>query len=238
MPTSHAGRAPAQEHTQLLPFVVRAARDEHDLERVAQLRARAYGRYLPAFAVSLRAIEAADRAHGTVVVLCESKHDRRVVGSVRLQMGHGGRLPLEASVRLPAWLTNDGPLVEPTRLVVEAGEHGTLVRNALFKACYLHARNAGAFWLVAAARAPLDRLYQQLLFCDVFGDALPRPMQHIGHLPHRVLALPLRDVETQYRAQDHGLTRFMLDTHHPDVTVDAAALRERERVAQARGTRA
>lgn len=222
MPTTHAGRMPAPEHAQLLPFVVRAARDDHDLERVAQLRAQAYGRYLPAFAVSLRAVEATDRAHGTVVVLCESKHDRRVVGSVRL----------------PAWLTDDGPLVEPTRLVVEAGEHSTLVRNALFKACYLHARDAGAYWLVAAARAPLDRLYQRLLFRDVFDDALPRPMQHIGHLPHRVLALPLRDVVTLYRAQDHGLTRFMLDTHHPDVIVDAAALREPERGARAGGTRA
>ncbi len=225
MPFPDAVRAPPR-HTQLLPFVVRPSHGDHDLERVARLRVQAYGRHLPAFAARLRTPEAADVARDTLVLLAEDKLDGRLLGSVRLQLGLARGLPLEASVPLPAWLTQDGPRVEPTRLVIEAGLHGPLVRNALFKACYLQARRAGANWLVAAARAPLDRLYQRLLFRDVFDDALPRPMRHIGDLPHRVLALPLREVVALYRATDHGLTGFMLDTDHPDLIVDAAGLGE------------
>lgn len=214
------------------PFIVRPARDDHDLDRVARLRAAAYGRHVPAFAASLRRIEAADRGHASVVLLAEDKHDRRIVGTVRLHLGHDRPLPLQASLVLPAWLADDGPLLEPTRLAIEAGEPGAQARNALFKACFLYGRAIGAGWLVAAARRPLDRLYVGLLFRDVYGDGLARPMQHVGDLPHRVLALPLRGVHALYRSHRHPLTGYMLETEHPDLIVDATGLREPARVSE------
>lgn len=217
---------PPPRPTQYWPFVVRPARDTHDLNRVAHFRAAAYGRHVPAFAASLRRIEAADRARASVVILADNKSDRRIVGTVRLHLGRDRPLPLEASLVLPTWLADDGARIEPTRLAVEASEHGALARNALFKACYLYGRAAGAAWLVAAARRPLDRLYQSLLFRDVFGDGLPRPMQHIGELPHRVLALPLRGVQALYQARRHPLTEYMVRTEHPDLIVDVVRLCE------------
>lgn len=213
------------------PFVVRPARDDHDLNRVAVFRAAAYGRHVPAFASRLRSIEAADRARASVVILAEDKNDRRIVGSVRLHLGRDRPLPLEASLVLPTWLTDDGPLLEPNRLAIEAGEEGAQARNALFKACFLYGQAAGAAWLVAAARRPLDRLYLGLLFRDVFDDGLARPMRHIGDLPHRVLGLPLRGVRTLYEAKRHPLAAYMLQTEHPDLIVDAARLYAPARVA-------
>ncbi len=212
--------------SQSWPFVVRPARDDHDLSRVAVFRAAAYGRHLPDFAARLREIEVADRSRASVVLLAEDKRDRRIVGSVRLHLGRDLPLPLESSLVLPAWLLDDGPLLEPTRLAVEASESGALARNALFKACFLYARAAGATWLVAAARRPLDRLYERLLFRDVLDDGLARPMKHVGDLPHRVLGLPLRGVEGLSQSQRHPLTGFLFQTEHPDLTVDAARLRE------------
>ncbi len=211
-------------HKQPWPFIVRPARGDQDLSRVAAFRAEAYGRHIPAFAASLRSIEVADWDRASVVIMAESKRDRRIVGTVRLHLGRDRPLPLESSLVLPTWLTNDGPLLEPMRLAVEASEQGALARNALFKACFRYGSAAGAAWLVAAARRPLDRLYEGLLFRDVFDDGLARPMRHIGDLPHRVLALPLRGVQELYEARRHPLTAYMLQTEHPDLIVDAARL--------------
>lgn len=222
--------SPLPARAQSWPFTVRPARDDRELSRVAAFRAAAYGRHIPAFAASLRSIEAADRARASVVILAEDKVDRRIVGSVRLHLGRDRPLPLEASLVLPDWLTDDGPLLEPTRLAVEASEQGALARNALFKACFRYGQAAGASWLVATARRPLDRLYEGLLFRDVFDDGLARPMRHIGDLPHRVLALPLHGVQALYRAQRHPLSGYMTDIDHPDLVVDASRLREPARV--------
>jgi hypothetical protein len=222
LPLAHAQTGRSQSW----PFVVRPARDDHDLSRVAVFRAAAYGRHLPEFAVRMREIELADRARASVVLLAEDKLARRIIGSVRLHLGRDIPLPLESSLVLPTWLVDDGPLLEPTRLAVEASESGALARNALFKACFLYARAAGATWLVAAARRPLDVLYGRLLFRDIFGDGLARPMKHIGDLPHRVLGLPLRGVEALYQSRRHPLSDYVFETEHPGLMVDAARLLE------------
>lgn len=210
-----------------LPFVVRPATSLDDLRKVAQMRAEAYGRHLPAFAASLRTVEEADRRPDVVVLLAERKDDGRPVGTVRLQIDLERPLPIEASVRLPAWLHADGPLIEPTRLGVEASECGALARNALLKACFLYSVAAGAAWIVAAARRPLDRLYKALLFREVFEDGEPQPMRHIGNLPHRVLALPVRDARALSVARGHPQTAYFFEIEHPDLIVNAAPLRAR-----------
>lgn len=130
-------------------------------------------------------------------------------------------------MRIENWLRDAGPTIEPTRLAVEAGEHGALARNALLKACYLYAMAAGAAWIVAAARRPVDRLYETLLFRDVFEGGPAWPMAHIGNLPHRVLALPVREARALAVARGHRLTTHFFETEHLDLIVDAAPLRAR-----------
>jgi hypothetical protein len=210
-----------------LPFVVRPATHPDDLRLVTQLRAEAYGRHLPEFASRLRRVEEADHSPGVVVLLAQSKDDGRAVGTVRLQIDLERPLPVEASVVLPAWLRDDGPRVEPTRLAVEASEIGALARNAMLKASYLYAAAAGAAWIVAAARPPLDRLYEGLLFRDVFAGCEPVPMRHIGNLPHRVMTLSMPQAHAMYTTRRHRLAAYFFDTDHPDLLVDAAMLRPR-----------
>ncbi|MBL8327073.1 MAG: hypothetical protein JNJ89_19160 [Rubrivivax sp.] len=218
---------PPSRQTITLPFVVRRATSPEDLCKVTQMRSEAYGRHLPAFAARLRTVEDADRGPGVVVLLAESKDDGRPVGTVRLQVDHERALPIEASVILPAWLRDAGPIIEATRLGVEASECGALARNALLKASYLYSVAAGTSWIVAAARRPLDRLYQGLLFRDVFEGGPLLPMQHIGELPHRVLALPVREARALSMARGHPLAAHFFETEHPDLIVDAAPLRAR-----------
>lgn len=215
--------APTRQ-TMTLPFVVRPATHPGDLSKVTQMRVAAYGRHLPAFAARLRTVEEADRGPGVVVLLAESKDDGRPLGTVRLQVDLLRALAIEASVVLPAWLRDGGPLVEATRLGVEAGVCGALARDALLKACYLYALAAGAAWIVAAARRPLDRLYEALLFRDVFAGGPLLTMRHVGHLPHRVLALPVREARALSIARGHPLAAHFFETEHPDLIVDAAQL--------------
>jgi len=203
-----------------LPFVVRPATGPEDLAEAAWMRAEAYGRHLPAFAAGLRTIEAADRSPGTLVLLARSKDDGRPVGTVRLHIDRERPLPIEASVHLPAWLSDAGPLIEPTRLGVEASACGALARTALLKACHLHATALGAAWIVAAARRPLDRMYRGLLFRDVFDGGPPLPMRHIGDLPHRVMALPVRELRAMSESRRHPLHAFFFETTHPDLVVE------------------
>lgn len=219
--------ATSSRPTVMLPFVVRPATSPDDLLKAAQMRAEAYGRHLPTFAARLRKVEDADRSPGVVVLLAEGKDDGRALGTLRLQVDHERALPIEASVILPAWLRDAGPMIEPTRLGVETGECGALARNALLKACYLYAKAAGAAWIVAAARRPVDRLYKALLFRDVFEGGPALPMAHIGNLPHRVLALPVREARALAVASGHPLTAHFFETEHPDLVVDAAPLRTR-----------
>jgi hypothetical protein len=50
-------------------------------------------------------------------------------------------------------------------------------------------------------------------------------MRHVGDLPHRVLALPVREARALSVARGHPLTAHFFETDHPDLIVDAAPLR-------------
>lgn len=207
---------------QPLPFVVRQACTADDLRRVAQLRANAYGRHLPAFSQSLRSIEAADLSADTVVLLAQSKADGRTIGTVRMQVNRERPLPLQASVALPASFVDGGPLIEATRLAVESGALGAQACSALLKSAMLHGMAAKAAWIIATARRPLDRVYRSLLFRDVFDQGQPLPMRHVGNLPHHILALPLGEVHAL--SGGHRLAQYMFGTEHPDLLIDASRL--------------
>lgn len=201
---------------QRLPFTVRVVRQEPQLRKAIAIRQRAYERHLPALGALLREPEAQDRDPGCVVLLAESRLDGEPLGTLRIQTNRHRPLALESSVELPEWLSG-ASLAEATRLGVAEGRVGRMVKTMLFKALYQYCMAAGIEWMVIGARPPLDRMYQALLFQDVFPGQGAIPLKHAGNLPHRVLAFELETAEARWRAARHPLLDLFVHTSHPDV---------------------
>ncbi|MEI8028408.1 MAG: hypothetical protein WCH35_01340 [Comamonadaceae bacterium] len=210
-------KAPAMTR-ELLPFTVRLVRSEGDLNKAVDIRHSAYARHLPEFAQTLTAPESADAENGVVVLLAESKVDGSPLGTMRIQTNQFKPLCLEQSVKLPTWLKTLR-LAEATRLGVTNAKGGRLVTTVLFKAFYLYCYQIGIEWMVITGRAPVDRMYERLLFEDVFPGLGYIPFQHVGNLPHRVMSSNVETAEDRWTAAKHPLFDFAFRTHHPDIQV-------------------
>jgi len=206
-----------EEH---LPFTVRVVGTEEDLRKAIYIRHAAYSRHVPEFAASLVLPEEADRNPGSVVLLAESKVDGSPLGTMRIQTNQFAPLRLEESVPLPSWLAGLR-LAEATRLGVTEDRAGRLVKTVLFKAFYLYCLHNGIDWMVITARAPLDRMYERLLFNDVHPGMGYVPIKHVGGMPHRVMCFDVAEAERNWRKAGHPLAGFMFDTLHPDLNVSA-----------------
>jgi hypothetical protein len=204
--------------SQRMPFTVRIASTEAELEQAVHIRHAAYARHVPALAKLLRAPEAGDRDADATVLLAESKLDGEPLGTMRIQTNRRRPLALEQSVALPAWLRHRR-LAEATRLGVTASRVGRVVKVLLFKAFYLYCKRAGIDWMVIGARSPLDRQYEALLFQDVFPGRGFVPLAHAGHIAHRVLAFEMASADARWRAAEHPLYGLFCRTHHPDLNV-------------------
>jgi hypothetical protein len=186
---------------EVLPFQVRRVCDPDEMHKAVQIRHAAYTRHLPELAATLLHPEAADDRQGVVVLLAESKLDGTPLGSLRVQTNEFHPLPLEASIELPPELTTLR-LAEATRLGITADKVGHLVKTALFKAFFLHCQNEAVDWMVIAGRSPLDRMYQRLLFDDVYPG--------LGYVP-------LRHASKNWADAGHALFPFVFETDHPDI---------------------
>jgi hypothetical protein len=134
---------------------------------------------------------------------------------MRIQTNRFNPLSIEQGVELPAWLKNKSQ-AEATRLGIDLGRTGRLVKTTLFKAFFLYCVAADIEWMVIGARSPLDRMYEALLFQDLFpGQYIP--MRHFNNIPHRVLALEVGMVEENWAAANHPLYKFFFETQHPDL---------------------
>ena len=202
-----------------LPFSVRIVGSEEDLDKAVVIRHAAYGRHIPAVAALLEKAEASDSEPGSVVLLAESKLDGSPLGTMRIQTNRYRKLALEQSVELPSWL-QDTSQAEATRLGVSNNRVGRLVKTALFKAYYQYCLLEEIEWMVIAARSPLDRQYQALLFQDVLPGGEFIPMRHAGNIPHRVLALKVSLVEPNWSQAGHPLYGFFFRTHHSDIDLN------------------
>ena len=207
--------APAMTE-ELLPFTVRLVRDEDDLSKAVQIRHSAYARHLPDFAETLKSAETADAENGVVVLLAESKLDGSPLGTMRIQTNQYKPLCLEQSIVLPDWLKKRR-LAEATRLGVTNEKGGRLVTTVLFKAFFQYCQQTGIEWMVVAGRAPVDRMYDRLLFDDVFPGMGYIPLAHAGNLPHRVMSFDVETAEDRWARVKHPLLGFMCHTHHPDI---------------------
>lgn len=202
--------------TESMPFTVRVARSEEEIEKAVKIRHSAYSRHVPTFADKLRTAEDYDYEAGSVILLAESKLDGSPLGSMRIQTNRNQRLALEGSVALPEWLQGKC-LAEATRLGVSEGRVGRVVKTMLFKAYFFYCLALNIDWMVICARSPIDRQYDALLFADVYPDRGFIPMQHIGGIPHRLMAFEMKTAYERWLEADHPLFNFFCRTIHPDI---------------------
>lgn len=216
----------AADNVETLPFTVRLASGDHDLRKAAHIRQQAYTRHLPEVGAKLSQPEAIDALPDSAVLLAESKVDGSALGTVRVQTNRHQALALESALRLPAWLEG-ARLAHISRLGVAQGAMGRLVKLVLFKGLFQYWERNEIEWAVVAARSPLDRMYEQLLFVDVFPTQGYIPLPHMGDIPHRVMAFEVATARRRWRQTGHPLYDFMVNIDHPDliVTHDRTAAR-------------
>jgi len=214
-----------------LPFTVRVVRSDDALQKAVTIRQAAYARHVPAFAAKLSSPEPNDHDHGSVVLLAESRLDGSPLGTMRIQTNRFRDLAIAQSVELPAWLKNRS-MAEATRLGVAPGRAGRVVKTTLFKAFFLYCQEANVEWMVIAARTPLDRQYEALLFEDLFpGQFIP--MRHGNDIPHRVLAFEVGTAEDRWAEAHHPLFNFVFQTQHPDIDLSGSDYSSRSFTARA-----
>jgi N-acyl amino acid synthase FeeM len=203
-----------------LPFTVKIVRSEEALQKAVTIRQAAYARHVPAFAAKLGMPEPNDHDRGSVVLLAESRLDGSPLGTMRIQTNRFRDLAIAQSVELPAWLKNKS-MAEATRLGVAPGQAGRVVKTTLFKSFFRYCQEADVEWMVIAARPPLDRQYEALLFEDLFpGQVIP--MRHVNNIPHCVLAFEVGTAEDRWAEAQHPLFKFVFQTQHPDIDLGDA----------------
>jgi hypothetical protein len=201
-----------------LPFTVSIVGTEAELAKAVSIRADAYGRHMPEFGEKLRVAEETDSEPGVIVLLAQSKLDGSPLGTLRIQSNAYKSLKVEQSVSLPRWL-RDRPLVEGSRLGIVSGSIGRLVKMVLIKATLMYCEQEGIDWAIVAARAPLDRQYDQMMFEDLFPEQGFIPMRHGNNIPHRVLGFEIETGHQRLVDANHPLLKFMRYTDHSDIDV-------------------
>lgn len=216
--TGSASDLPPAMAVERLPFTIKRVRTEQDLLKAVQIRHAAYARHLPDFARTLEMPESCDFDDDTVILLAESKLDGSPLGSARIQTNFHQALHVEESVELPLWLSTRR-LAEVTRLGIDEGRVGRVVKVALIKAAFEFCEQNKVEWAVVTGRTPIDRQYEHLLFSDVFPGKSLIPLRHVGNLPHRVMAFEIETGEERWTAAKHPLLGFFRHTRHPDIDV-------------------
>jgi len=220
-PAGARAAAPAMA-TERLPFTIRRVEDDESLWKAVRIRHAAYARHVPEFASTLALPEESDYEDDSVVLLAESRLDGSPLGTMRIQTNLHRALHVEDSIALPDWLQGRR-LAEVTRLGVEEGRIGRVVKIALMKALFEYCELNRIEWMVVTGRTPIDRQYEQLLFCDVFEDKAPVPLRHVGNIPHRVMAFDVATAERRWQDAGHPLFHFFRRTHHPDIDIGRRA---------------
>ena len=201
-----------------LPFTVRLVQSHDDLSKAVSIRHSAYARHMPEVAATLLTAEKADTEDGTVVLLAESKLDGSPLGSLRIQSNRHKSLSMEKSIELPDSFEGLS-LAQVSRLGIAQGVVGRLVKIVLIKASFQYCEANGIDWALVAARSPLDRQYQQLMFEDIFPGAGYIPLAHMDNVPHRMLGFEIDSGQARWSHAQHPLLKFFCHTHHPDISV-------------------
>jgi len=208
---------------EILPFTVRIAKDEEDIDKAVQIRHAAYARHVPTLASKLTQPEQFDFEDGMFVLIAESKLDGAPIGSMRIQTNQYRPLLLEGSVELPLQYVGKS-LAEATRLGITQERTGRLAKLIMFKAMFMWCAEHGVDWMVIAARSPLDRQYEALMFEDVFPGVGFQPMLHAGNIPHRVFSHEMAAGQRRWAEAKHPLYDMFFNTEHPDIDIGEPGL--------------
>ncbi|TRZ70735.1 MAG: hypothetical protein D4S02_00025 [Rhodocyclaceae bacterium] len=203
---------------EILPFTVRIAQDEADIDKAVKIRHAAYARHVPALASKLTQPEQFDFEDGMFVLIAESKLDGSPLGSMRIQTNQYRPLLLEESVELPLQYVGKS-LAEATRLGIIQDRAGRLAKIMMFKAMFMWCVEHEVDWMVIAARSPLDRQYEALMFDDVFPGVGFQPMRHAGNIPHRVFSHEIESGQKRWAEAEHPLYDLFFNTEHPDIDI-------------------
>lgn len=203
--------------TESLPFRVRLANTDHDLHRLVQLRAAAYGRHVPGMERVLAQPEEDDFRPDVALILAECKTTGEVLGSMRLVTNFQHPLHIETEIELPALFTARN-LMEAWRLTVRPGPAGKMVTAALYKVLYEVGYAADVDHVLVVARRPVDRLYQSMQFKEALAGRKIALSNTLG-LPHSLYHLPVKDADRLWRQAQCALYPFMAMTVHPDLEV-------------------
>ncbi len=152
------------------------------------------------------------------ILLAESKLDQSPLGTVRIQTNQDRPLNLEQSLELPDWIRNKS-MLEVRRLAIAPGNPGRLVKMALIKGCLMISTQAQIQWAVVAARPPLDRSYEKLMFSDILDGSTFIPLPRENNVPHKVLGLEMETLERRSMAACHPMVGFFFQTRHPDIMI-------------------
>ena len=167
---------------------------------------------------ALREPEADDLRVDALLLIAESKLDKEVVGSLRLQPNFNRPLRIEGEMVLPE--TYKGRrLVEARRLGVDNGSSGRMVMVALVKAAYELCHASDIEYVVVAGRRSVATMYRTMLFDDIL-DGATISLSYAENLPHSVFSMPILDADRRWRTTRHSLYDFMARTDHPDISVD------------------
>ena len=208
----------AVERRELLPFRVRIAESAQDIDRAVEIRAAAYARHIPTLGQTLRKPEADDLRPDALLLIAESKLDKAVVGSLRLQHNFDRPLRIEGELELPAALRGKR-LVEVRRLGVGNGTSGRMVMAALVKAAYELCYASDVDYLIFGARRSVAAIYRTMHFDDIL-DGGTVPLSYADNEPHSVFTLPIRDADRRWRTAGLVLYDFTARTEHPDIRID------------------
>jgi hypothetical protein len=197
-----------------LPFIIRRIHTDEAMWKEGGAGRAADARQLG----SERLAAPGMRGHraGTVVLLAESRLDGSTLGSIRICNNFYQALGVEASIVLPEWLQGRR-LAEVTRLCVNEGRSGRLVKAALLKALVVYCRDNQIEWALATEGAADDGQYERLLFVDLFAGKQAVPSRHGRAIPQRVMACDIDTMEARFAAAKHPMLGFFCRTHHPDI---------------------
>lgn len=214
-PYSHA-----VTETQPLPFTVRLARDQEDIEKVCLQRAQAYGRHQPDLVtrLTLSQPEADDLRDDVLILMAQSKESGEVVGALRLQTNLNQPLRFETELALPERFRGKH-LLEAGRMTVRNGPEGRMVLPALVKAAFEISYRAGIDFSLLIGRAPIDRMYHAMQFQDVYDGQKVVTSAQPG-VPVTLFYMDITQADARWIGAACPLYGFMAQTLHPDIDID------------------
>lgn len=207
----------AQMREELLPFTVKVVKTSEELAKAVKLRHDAYAKHLPEFAEKLSRPEEADDVD--IVLLAESKFDGSALGTMRMKTNDIDPLPVESVFSMPQNMIGKR-LTEATRLAIRGTGANRLVRDALFKACFLVCEQTETDHMVIAGRTPVDKIYDWMDFVDVEEENKFYEIPYAANLPHRIMTTDFVTFQERWDEKKHPMYDFIWKTKHKDIKIE------------------